>query len=136
MYKNILIPVLLDGDGHQTQASYAVARALAADGAKFTVMHVVEEIPGFISVEIPDEVIDKVADAAKTALAQSAAALPGAATHLTRGHAGTAITNYANDHHVDCIVIASHKPGIEDFFLGSTASRVVRHAKCSVHVIR
>jgi universal stress protein F len=33
-------------------------------------------------------------------------------------------------------VIASHRPGIQDYFLGSTASRVVRHANCTVHVMR
>ncbi|WP_170501927.1 universal stress protein, partial [Ruegeria atlantica] len=37
---------------------------------------------------------------------------------------------------IDCIVLASHKPGMKDFFLGSTAALVVRHARCSVHVLR
>ena len=36
----------------------------------------------------------------------------------------------------DLIVINSHKPGVEDYFLGSTASRVVRRAPCSVLVLR
>ena len=44
MYKNILFPVLFD-EGHDTQASYLVARALADEGAKFTVVHVLETIP-------------------------------------------------------------------------------------------
>ena len=136
MYKNILIPVILDGEKNAEQASYSAARALADDGAKFTVMHVLEEIPGFVSVEIPSNVLTKATEAAKNSLVQSAKALPGATTHLTRGHAGTTIVNYASEHNIDCIVIASHTPGIEDFFLGSTASRVVRHAQCSVHVIR
>jgi len=50
--------------------------------------------------------------------------------------AGRAITEYANTHGADCIVVASHQPGIKDFFLGSTAARVVRHAHCTVHVLR
>ena len=36
----------------------------------------------------------------------------------------------------DLIVIASHVPRVSDIFLGSTAAWVVRHADCSVHVIR
>ena len=36
----------------------------------------------------------------------------------------------------DCVVIASHRPGLQDYLLGSTAARVVRHAACSVHVLR
>ena len=34
------------------------------------------------------------------------------------------------------IVIASHDPGLADYLLGSTAGRVVRHAHCSVLVVR
>jgi nucleotide-binding universal stress UspA family protein len=36
----------------------------------------------------------------------------------------------------DLIVIASHRPGLQDYFLGSTAARVVRHAECAVLVDR
>ena len=36
----------------------------------------------------------------------------------------------------DLIIIASHKPGFQDYFLGSTAAKVVRHAPCSVLVVR
>jgi len=35
-----------------------------------------------------------------------------------------------------CIVIGSHKPGLRDYLLGSTAAKVVRHAACAVHVKR
>ena len=135
MYKNILVPVLLDGDA-SADTSCAVARALAGPDAKFTVMHVLEQVPGFIAAEIPDDVLTKVHAAAAEALAQAAKSLPAAATHLARGHAGTSIVQYATQNNIDCIVIASHKPGIEDFFLGSTAARVVRYAECSVHVVR
>ena len=36
----------------------------------------------------------------------------------------------------DLIVMASHRPGYEDYLIGPNASRVVRHAKCSVMVVR
>jgi len=42
----------------------------------------------------------------------------------------------AQEKGVDLIIIASHRPGLQDYFLGSTAAKVVRHAKCSVLVIR
>ena len=110
MYKNILVPVLFDEE-HDTQASFLVARALAGEGAKFTVVHVLETIPNYVTSEIPKEV-------------------------LARTRHGRAIVDYADENDIDCIVLASHRPGFGDIFLGSTASRVVRHAKCSVHVIR
>jgi universal stress protein F len=80
--------------------------------------------------------LEKTRHEIEKSLVQSAKALPGAVPMLTSGHAGRAIVDYASENNIDCIVMTSHKPGVEDLFLGSTAARVVRHAKCSVHVIR
>ena len=135
MYKHILVPVLFD-ERHDTQASYLAARALADDDAKFTVVHVMESIPSYAVAEIPGEVLANTRNEVEKALVQSARALPGAETMLISGHAGRAIVDYAAENGVDCIIVASHRPGFEDLFLGSTAARVVRHAKCSGHVIR
>ena len=47
-----------------------------------------------------------------------------------------AILAAAEERNADLIVIASHRPGLQQFLLGSTASRVVRHATCTVFVKR
>ncbi len=135
MYENILVPVLFD-ETHDTQAAYLAAKRLASEGAKFTVMHVMESIPSYAASQIPGDVLAKTHDEIERKLKQSAAALPGSSGILVSGHAGRSIVDYASEHGIDCIVITSHKPGFEDLLLGSTAARVVRHAKCSVHVIR
>ena len=36
----------------------------------------------------------------------------------------------------DLVVIGAHDPDLKDFLLGPNAARIVRHAKCSVHVVR
>ena len=36
----------------------------------------------------------------------------------------------------DLIVLSSHRPEMKDYLLGANASRVVRHAKCSVMIVR
>jgi nucleotide-binding universal stress UspA family protein len=36
----------------------------------------------------------------------------------------------------DLIVMNSHHPELKDYVLGSNASQVVHHAKCSVFVVR
>lgn len=36
----------------------------------------------------------------------------------------------------DLIVMASHRPELQDYLLGPNAARVVRHAECSVLVVR
>ena len=52
------------------------------------------------------------------------------------GHAARTILDYAKEMDADCIVIGSHKPGFSDYLLGTTSSRVVRHANCHVLVMR
>lgn len=37
---------------------------------------------------------------------------------------------------VDVIVMMARKPGISSYFIGSNAERVVRHAPCSVFIVR
>ncbi|MEM8624615.1 MAG: universal stress protein [Pseudomonadota bacterium] len=46
------------------------------------------------------------------------------------------IVKYAEARNVDVIVMGSANPGIKDYILGTTASHVVTHAKCSVYVVR
>lgn len=46
------------------------------------------------------------------------------------------ILRYARDVEADLIVMASHKPELKDFLLGPNAAHVVRHADCSVWVVR
>ncbi|MEL6205991.1 MAG: universal stress protein [Pseudomonadota bacterium] len=46
------------------------------------------------------------------------------------------IVNLADERNVDVIVMESANPKIKDYLLGTTASHVVTHAKCSVYVVR
>ena len=135
MYKNILIPVLLD-ERYNAKTAFLVARTLASEGAKFTVLHVMEPIPSYAATQIPADILAKSRSEVEQALKKLAGAMPGSSSVLASGHAGRFIVDYASKRGIDCIVIASHIPGISNIFLGSTADRVVRHAKCAVHVIR
>jgi len=135
MYKNILVPVVL-GEGHDNQISIDAARQLADDNAQVTVLHVREPIPAFVAAEIPDDLLAATQREFQNDLQRVADAYSGAKPVLVSGNAGRSIVEYAEEHDVDCIIIASHKPGLQNLLLGSTANRVVHHAKCSVHVIR
>ncbi|MEO0617736.1 MAG: universal stress protein [Pseudomonadota bacterium] len=46
------------------------------------------------------------------------------------------IVKLASARDVDVIVMGSANPKIKDYILGTTASHVVSHAKCSVYVVR
>lgn len=135
MYKNILIPIVFDHE-EGIEKSFAAARLLADDTAKITVMHVVETVPGYVRGQIPEETLKQRHDEMQKALADYAAKLDGAAPLLVDGHTGQQIVNFAKENDIDCIVISSHTPSLEKFFLGSTANRVVNHTGCTVVVIR
>ena len=55
---------------------------------------------------------------------------------IRSGHPYKNILEKAEEEDADLIIVASHTPGLQDYLLGSTAAKVVRHAKCSVLVVR
>lgn len=46
------------------------------------------------------------------------------------------ILGVAEEAGADLVVVGSHRPAMRDYLLGTNASRVVRHARCSVLVAR
>lgn len=133
MYKHVLVPIA--GDQTPTSAlAIKAARALADPGAKITALTVLEAIPAMVEVELPEGLLEEnrvnLLDALKATVGE------GIESDVVIGHAARTINDYADKHDVDCIVIASHQPGLADYFLGSTANHVVRHAHCAVHVVR
>lgn len=136
MYRNILVPVEIEHSGRGEHA-IQVARQLLDAGGTITVLHVMEEVPGYAAGHLPEDLVAQSRQNTLQELREMGDRAGGGVTaRLVRGHASRAILDHAASHGIDCIVIASHKPGLEDYFLGSTAARVVRHAGCSVHVIR
>lgn len=57
-------------------------------------------------------------------------------TIVLLGAAHRQIVKCAEERNVDVIVMGSANPKIKDYILGTTASHVVAHAKCSVYVVR
>ncbi|MCT4554053.1 MAG: universal stress protein [Pelagimonas sp.] len=137
MYHNILVPVAFEEDDNtKAQAALRVARALAAEGAQITLLHVIEQVPGYAVNYLPKEYLAETRAAITAELAAMASAVPGAVSQVVGGHSGRTILDWAEEAGTDLIVIASHRPGMQDLLLGSTASQVVRHAACAVHVLR
>ncbi|MCB1423847.1 MAG: universal stress protein [Nitratireductor sp.] len=135
MYKTIIVPIDI---GHMERAESMIdsARQLGPE-ANIILANAVETLPSHIMAEIPVDMID---DAKKRAEEKLEGLLekagPNASVKMLEGHAASAILDLAEDSNADVIVIASHKPGWQDYLIGSTAARVVRHAKCAVFVIR
>ncbi|MCG6884744.1 MAG: universal stress protein [Silicimonas sp.] len=57
-------------------------------------------------------------------------------TVIRKGAVHRQIVKLAEERNVDVIVMESANPKVQDYLLGTTASHVVTHAKCSVFVVR
>lgn len=136
MPKTIIVPVAL-AQIEKAQAMLDVARQLGGADGEIVLVTVIEEVPGYVAAELPAGLLENAADEARGELRTLARnAGMELAVEVRKGNPATAILAVASERNADVIVIASHRPGLQDYFLGSTAARVVRHAKCSVHVIR
>ncbi len=135
MYENILVAVAFD---HSPRANDAlrIARALSNQSARITALHVIEQMPDYVAAQVPEEILSDRKPAAEAELNAELGGVSDIKPVVVYGHPGRTIVDFAKKHGVDCIVIASHRPGLQDYFLGSTAQRVVRHAECAVHVLR
>lgn len=135
MYKNIIVPVAFD-DEHKPDTALNVTRALASEGAKVTLVHVMADVPGYAISYMPPGYSDELHKTLQDSLTKLAAEFGNAEGELREGNPANEILKLAEEIEADCIVIASHRPGFGDYLIGSTAARVVRHARCSVMVLR
>ena len=77
---------------------------------------VLEKLRDFVSENVPDDV---------------------RVQHIVgEGTVYEVILKIAGDIEADLIITASHRPELKDYLLGPIAARVVRHAGCSVMVVR
>lgn len=139
MIDKILVPLPADSAKSRSEAVSMAADLAKPDGAKIVLLHVNEIMPGYVSAHLP-------ADYAKHALDASMADLVATAKKhgidkeceivVRAGNPAAEILACAAEQDIDIIVMASHDPGIADYLLGSVAARVVRHAHCSVLVVR
>ncbi len=135
MYHNILVPIAFDSE-RDTSGPLKLAGLLSSPGAKVTLLHVMEHVPGYAVSYMPRDYLKEARIAVETQLNEMAADLPNAQSQVIEGHSGRSILDWAETNRPDLIIVASHRPGMQDLLLGSTATQVVRHAPCAVHVVR
>jgi nucleotide-binding universal stress UspA family protein len=105
----------------------------------FRAVGVPHEIPAEAYTMTPASLAELLEREAKTYLDKLAATAPRemvADTVVGIGTPWQAICAAADHHHVDCVVIGSHGYSGIDKLIGTTAGKVVNHAKQSVLVLR
>lgn len=135
MYKHILVPIKMEPDVNSERA-LSIAKLMAGRDGKITLLHVIEQIPSYATTYFPADYLTELHKTTAADLAAIAAPLRNGSSVVIEGHSGRSILEWGAEHGVDCIVVASHIPVVSDYLIGSTAAHIVRHAKCSVHVVR
>lgn len=136
MFKKVMVPIdmahVVEG-----KANIELAAKYADDGADIVLLNVIEDIPGWAAAELPRDLLEKSRQTSESELKAIVTASGRKMETVVRsGHPYKTILEVADEKGVDLIIVASHRPGLQDYFLGSTAAKVVRHANCSVLVIR
>jgi nucleotide-binding universal stress UspA family protein len=134
MYNKILVSLALD-HGHGYKA-IEMARRLRAENGQIVAVHVIDQVPGFARLYVTENDEKPLPKRAEEGIAERIGEQNDAEIEVLKGHPGRTIVDHAKKIGADCIIVGSHKPGLTDFFLGSTAARIVRYSPCSVHVLR
>jgi nucleotide-binding universal stress UspA family protein len=141
MYRNILVPVDLS-DKHSWRKALPTAVSLCETFEAR--LHVMTVVPSFglpmVGQFFPEGYEAKLRQHAAKQLKEFAAtqiadAIP-TRRIVSEGKIYQEILKAADAIKADLIVMGSHRPELSDYLLGPNAARVVRHAKCSVMVVR
>jgi nucleotide-binding universal stress UspA family protein len=141
MYKNILLPIDLN---EETSWKTTLPTAVECARAFGATLHLATVVPDFVLPSVATffpKGYEKIAiDQAKQDLKTIADDnVPDEVTvqqSVAYGTIYTEILRIAREIPADLIITASHRPELEDYLLGPNAARVVRHAGCSVLVVR
>jgi len=136
LYNSILIPVDL---ANVTNVNSLIdhASVYSSSNSNIILLNVVEEIPSWAAVELPRGILDKsVQSSLEKLTALAASSSIEVEVEVRVGHPYQTILEVAEEKSAELIIVASHQPELQNYFLGSTAAKVVRHATCSVMVVR
>jgi universal stress protein F len=136
MYSSIIVAIDVAQLGKAERLA-AKAAMLVDAGGKITLVNVVEEVPGYLTIDIPTDLMGQArADGqAKLGALRDKLGLD-AQIEIRQGAPAHEILAAASANKADLIMLASHVPDFSNYLIGATADRVVRHAKCSVLVER
>lgn len=136
-HRTVVVPVDFSDD---SEVAVRAGRERVEEAGDLHVVHVMVELdytsPGVKFGTVTDDSRRQAVEKHLQELLQQARA-SGATTTVLIGDGGLKIADYAEQVAADLIIVPSHGyHGIKRLLLGSTAERIIRHAKCSVLVLR
>jgi nucleotide-binding universal stress UspA family protein len=140
MFKKLLVPVDLS-DMPMMKASLDAAKSLATVwGSEVRLAYVMPFVPSSYLEYVPADFDTNEKDRSQaelTKLAEELDLAPGkVSTVVRKGGVYHEVLAEAEQTHCDLIIVSSHWPTLVTYLTGSHATNIVRHANCSVLVLR
>lgn len=143
MTNSVLCAVDVSNDEDDIKTIQMAARLAAMDNAQLDVIAVVpdygmSQVGSFFSKDHHTSLIAESKDRLNKLVIK---ALDASQNKQVRHVVGTGrvyeeVLKLADKSSASLIVVGAHKSDFADYLLGPNAARIVRHAKCSVHVVR
>jgi len=140
MFRRILLAVDLADEAETPKGLPEALELVAAGGGDIRLVNVQPLLPATFMEYVPADFDAEQERRARDALLAIAAkiALPPERVSIAAASGGVyhELLREASDWGADLIVVGSHRPVMSDYLLGSNAKTIVRHAECSVLVVR
>ena len=149
MYKTILVPIDLAHKSSYVNILSAAAEEARYHGAKLCVMTVVPDLTAGVDWRYAirgaqegseaysrKELIKQAKERISTLVQEYVPVGVEVKILAKHGTIYKEILDAAEEVKADLIFLAAYRPSLKDYLLGSNAGRVVRHATCSVTVVR
>ena len=140
MYDHVIVPVDLSHPNPEKQA-LAAAKDILAPRGKLTLLHVIPPPhPSYAALGVMDsapkaEALENVKRLLQDLIKKND--LPAnTEIRIENGRVPRTICDSVTDIDRQVIVMSSHNPTFTDYMLGSVAAQVVKHAECSVFIVR
>ena len=137
MFKSILIAIDLDEPGSWSRALSIGLPLARSSGARLTLGTVITDREAMVDQWSSAGYRERI-EIARVRLSGLADAC-GNHPHdilVGSGRVAPGILELAGEAEADLIVLASHRPDVRDYLIGGNAAHVVKHAPCSVLVVR
>jgi nucleotide-binding universal stress UspA family protein len=141
MYKNILVAIDLNDEVSCHKPLVSAVELARTFGARLHVLTVVREIEAILQAKSATLGYEVIAADLENRLAAliHCVNVSELDPNIVVAHGAsiyTEILGIAEQAKADLVVVGAHRPAMKDYLLGTNASRVVRHARCSVLVAR
>src|ERR1700755_1701715 len=140
MFNSILVPIDLADTDLAKPAIETAASLAKSSGGTVRLVNVMALTPVMLAEYVPPDFDAQQRQSSEEALAivarESGIDEQRISTVVRQGGIYHEVLEEAADIGADLIVMTSHRPSMQSYFLGSNAGHVVRYAKCSVLVVR